>query len=71
MSQINFNSLPPSALIRQRDLLPVLPFSAATLWRRVKSGEFPKPIKVDDSITAWRWADVRGWLDAQGKGRKQ
>lgn len=65
MTAINFQSLPDSALVRQRDLLQVLPFSAATLWRRVKSGDFPKPIKVDSSITAWRWSDVRTWLNAK------
>lgn len=66
MSKINFQVLPDSALVRQRDLLSVLPFSAATLWRRVKAKEFPGPIKVDQSITAWRWGDVRGWLESQG-----
>jgi len=67
MSNIDYQSLPDSALVRQRNLLPVLPFAAATLWRRVKSGEFPKPIKIDGSITAWRWGDVRTWLDAQAQ----
>lgn len=67
MSRINFNALPDSALVRQRDLLPVLPFSAATLWRRVGSKQFPRPIKVDEAITAWRWGDVRNWLESQSR----
>lgn len=66
MSHINFQSLPDSALVRQRDLLAVVPFSAATLWRRVKAADFPKPIKVDQSITAWRWGEVRAWLESKG-----
>lgn len=63
--KIDFTTLPDSALVRQRNLLHVLPFSAATLWRRTRAGEFPQPIHVSDSITAWRWGDVRAWLDAQ------
>lgn len=70
MSHVNFTTLPDSALIRQRDLMSVLPFSAATLWRRVRTNEFPQPVRLSDSITAWKWGDVRTWLDAQTKGRK-
>ncbi len=33
-----------------------LPFSAPTLWRKVKAGTFPKPIKLSDRVTAWKWA---------------
>lgn len=65
---MQFDSLPDSALIRQRDLIQsVLPFSAATLWRRVKAGTFPQPLKVSAGITAWRVSEVRQWLEAQGQ----
>lgn len=64
----SFETLPTNALIRQRQLLNgILPFSSATLWRRVKSGDFPAPIKLNDgNITAWKVGDVRAWLAAQG-----
>jgi prophage regulatory protein len=65
-----FDTLPDDALLRQAQLVSspdrcgfsILPFSAATLWRMVKAGTFPKPVKVTGSITAWRAADVRRWL---------
>lgn len=44
---------------------PILPVSNATLWRRVKEGTFPKPVKLSERVTAWRVEDVRQWLDAQ------
>jgi predicted DNA-binding transcriptional regulator AlpA len=51
---------------RQRELTSkVLPFSATTLWRKVKSGEFPAPIKLGASITAWRASDVIDWIARQ------
>ena len=43
----------------------IVPFSSATLWRKVKSGEFPTPAKLSERVTAWRVEDVRQWLDAQ------
>ena len=63
MSRIDFNTLPDAALIRQRDLLTVVPFSATSLWRKCGAGEFPKPIKLGEKTTAWRWGDVRKWLE--------
>lgn len=51
---------------RPRDGQPgIVPFSSATLWRKVKSGEFPAPSKLSERVTAWRVEDVRQWLDAQ------
>jgi hypothetical protein len=51
---------------RARSGLPgILPWSSATLWRKVGRGEFPAPIKLSEKITAWRVEDIRAWLDAQ------
>lgn len=48
--------------VRQKALLKdLLPFSAATLWRLVNTGKFPKPVKVTDQITAWRVSDITAW----------
>jgi predicted DNA-binding transcriptional regulator AlpA len=51
--------------IRQRELIKRLPFSAATLWRKVKDGSFPVPIKLSKRITAWRVKDVSAWFSSQ------
>ena len=60
---IPFDELPDSALIRLHQLIAerVIPFSASSLWRKVKSKEFPTPIKVSDQITAWRLGHIRQW----------
>ncbi len=51
---------------RPRDGSPgLVPFSSATLWRKVKAGDFPAPTKLSERVTAWRVEDVRQWLDAQ------
>lgn len=50
--------------LRQSELIPtVVPFSPATLWRKVKKGEFPAPVKLSKRITAWRREDVVNWLN--------
>jgi prophage regulatory protein len=52
------------ALFRLEDLerFRITPFSRATLWRRVRDGVFPSPIKLSPNIVAWRWRDLRRWL---------
>ncbi|RZZ88917.1 helix-turn-helix transcriptional regulator [Pseudoxanthomonas winnipegensis] len=66
-TQIPFHNLPDSALLREKEMIPLLPWSAPTLWRRVKTGSFPQPIRLEGRITCWRWGDVRQWLDAQAQ----
>ena len=59
----SFDALPDSAFVRLNQLLAgVLPFSASTTWRKVRSGQFPQPVKVSCQVTAWRVGDVRRWL---------
>lgn len=68
-----FDSLPDSAFIRESQLVQSpkrpnspapLPFSAPTLWRKVKAGTFPKPIKLSERVTAWNVGTVRAWMTA-------
>lgn len=52
--------LPLTGYLRQAQLIPaIFPFSSATLWRKVKAGTFPKPVKLGPRITAWRVEDIR------------
>lgn len=69
-----FDAMPDGAYIREAGLvsspkrpgIPVpLPFSAPTLWRKVREGTFPKPVKLSDRVTAWNVGTVRAWLNAQ------
>ena len=51
--------------IRQKNLILMIGFSAATLWRKVKNGSFPKPIKLGEKMTAWRIEDITQWMSEQ------
>jgi prophage regulatory protein len=43
----------------------LLPVSEMTIWRWVKAGVFPKPIKLSPSITAWDVDEVQQFIDAR------
>jgi prophage regulatory protein len=55
-----YGAMPATGYMRQSQLIPaIFPFSSATLWRKVKAGTFPKPVKLAPRITAWRVEDIR------------
>ena len=59
-------SLPAGGFLREPEVLLLVPLSRSTLWRRVKLGEFPKPLRLGGSrsrAVAWRRADVDEWLN--------
>ena len=52
-------------LIREKKVRAKVPWSRTTLWRKVKSGEFPAPVRLGNGMTAWLEADVDAWIDAR------
>jgi prophage regulatory protein len=58
-----YGAMPATGYMRQSQLIPaIFPFSSATLWRKVKAGTFPEPVKLGPRITAWRVEDIRELL---------
>lgn len=43
----------------------LVPLSSPTLWRKVKAGDFPAPVKLSERVTAWRTQDVLAWLQSR------
>lgn len=63
---IVLGALPSTGYVRQSQLIPhIIPFSPATLWRKVKSGDFPRPFKLSERVTAWAVEDVREWMESR------
>lgn len=38
---------------------PIIPVGKSCWWQGIKTGRFPKPIKLAPRITAWRVEDIR------------
>ncbi len=69
---LDLQSMPDDAFVRQARLLnDVVPVSSATLWRWVKAGTFPAPVKLSSGMTAWRVGDVRAWMQARKKSENR
>lgn len=61
----NAISLPLDGYSRASQLIPFLPIGLSTLWKWAKNGRFPAPVKLSNTVTAWRNQDVHQWFKDQ------
>lgn len=62
----NHPGLPETGLLRITSVLAPhgpIPVSRSTWWAGVKSGRYPKPVKLGPRITAWRVEDIRALIE--------
>jgi len=59
---INFDALPNSARIPLKVVCEILDWSQATIWRKVKSGQFPPPKKYGPRSIRWSVAELREYM---------
>lgn len=59
----NNNLLNEASFLRLDQILKLIPIGKTTWWNGVKSGRFPKPVKLGTRITAWRAEDIRNCIN--------
>jgi len=53
-------------ILRRREVLRLTGLPSTTLWRRVRDGHFPEPIRLGGPNTravGWRRSDIEAWLE--------
>lgn len=53
------SDIPVNGFMRLSAILRIIPIGKSTWWAGVKSGRFPRPVKLGPRTTAWRCEDVR------------
>ena len=53
-------------LIGRKEVLILIGISNATLWRWIKAGRFPAPLKIGKKKVAWRSSVLAGWIAQRG-----
>lgn len=61
--------IPETGFLRLRAILKFIPISKSTWWEGVKTGRFPKPVKLGLRITAWRAEDIRALISSPETSR--
>jgi prophage regulatory protein len=59
MLDSDIHSLPDTGFVRLPQVLRVIPLGKTSWWQGVKTGRFPKPVKLSARCTAWRAEDIR------------
>lgn len=57
------NKLPTEGYVRLPQILNVFPISKSSWWEGVKSGKYPKQVKLGPKISAWKVEDIRKLLN--------
>jgi prophage regulatory protein len=59
--------LPKTGFVRLSQIIGPgrpIPVSKYTWWEGVRSGRYPKPVKLGPRITAWRLEDIRALIES-------
>jgi predicted DNA-binding transcriptional regulator AlpA len=62
----NNTTVPSTGFVRLSTILKLIPISKSTWWAGVKSGRFPKSIKLSSHITVWRAEDILEIITGNG-----
>ena len=57
-------------ILRHKDVQAMFGISRTTLWRWVRDGHFPAPIKLTPRTVGWRENVVEEWLDSRPDTRQ-
>lgn len=52
-------------MLRIAEVLRITGVSTATLYRWIKDGHFPAPVKLGPNSVGWRASVVRNWIDSR------
>jgi predicted DNA-binding transcriptional regulator AlpA len=53
---------PETGFVRLPQVLSVIPVCKSSWWAGVKSGRYPKPIKLSPRRTAWKAEDIHALI---------
>ena len=60
--------LPSAGFVRLSTILKIIPISKSTWWLGVRTGRFPKAVKISSNITAWRVEDILRLIECDYAG---
>jgi hypothetical protein len=48
----------------KKGIPPIIPIKKTTWWDGVRSGRFPRPVKLGPRVTVWRVEDIRAMISS-------
>jgi prophage regulatory protein len=60
-------TIPETGFLRLTQVLDVIPVGKSSWWAGVKSGRYPKSVKLSANCTAWRAEDIHTLIKELGQ----
>ena len=67
VSLVPSKGLPEVGYLRTHDVLKIFPICRTTLYKLIKNGLFPAPVKLGPKLSAWDVQTIREFMD-QARG---
>ncbi|WP_338331280.1 MULTISPECIES: helix-turn-helix transcriptional regulator [Acetobacter] len=64
MSEQLSQTEPLEQFLTAKEVASCLKVTTRTLYRRMDSGNFPKPVKFSENCVRWREQDVKSWISS-------
>jgi prophage regulatory protein len=53
----------PIKLFRLAAVISIVGLSKATIYKKIKEGSFPAPVKLSAKASGWRSTDLENWIN--------
>lgn len=63
-------TIPETGFVRLPQILEVIPVGKSSWWAGVKSGRYPKPVKISARCTAWLAEDIHNLIRLLAQGNQ-
>ncbi|MFZ2957685.1 MAG: AlpA family phage regulatory protein [Candidatus Ozemobacteraceae bacterium] len=60
------NDFPENGFLRAAQVTKMLGISKTSLWRGVKTGRYPNPVKLGPNTTVWKVLEIRALIESAG-----
>ena len=67
-AQMQNREMHSRSLLKCKEVQWLTRLSRSAIYRKGADGTFPRPIKLGESSSAWRWSDIEAWLDSRESG---
>ena len=55
-------------ILRRPDVESITGLSRSSIYAKMASGTFPKPVKLGENSVGWKETDIQGWIASLPQG---
>ncbi len=52
-------------LLRRPEVEQIVGAGTSTLYKMIREGNFPKPVKITTAAVRWRLSEINAWIEAR------